>query len=138
MKVTAPNFEIINFSAELLAKPSPASTSTDCKFVIITNGEQRWFVYGAVKEYPYHANLVERFSVNNHLKYRWHRGKDRVEFSDNGYRVEGGGHLEIDTNAKGIRVSGSSKAYGSFDQSSLKQWLKVQTLLTGFKVRFGA
>lgn len=92
-------------------------------------------LFGAVGEYPYHANLVERFCTTEQIGFQWRPDRDRVDFADTSYAVSGGGFLEINPQTKSLRFTGSSKAYGSIEMGSLRQMLKGQSILKGYKVR---
>lgn len=132
---TTQELTILNLSTELPKQLESEDKVVPCKFVVIDNGTRHWLLFGTMLEFPYHANLVERFCTTHQLTYQWRPARDKVDITDSSYCVKGGGFAEVDPRSKVVRFSGSSKAYGSIPSAGLRQMLKGQIVLPGFKAR---
>jgi len=126
-------FTILNLSADLPKQVESGDANIACKFVVVGNGDRQWLLFGTMHEFPYHANLVERFCTTHQLAYQWRPARDKVDIADGRFRIEGGGFIDVQPRAKVVRFSGSSKAYGSIPTVGLRKMLKGQTILPGFK-----
>lgn len=136
LKETTNTLAILNLSADLAKQVESADANIACKFVVVGNGDRQWLLFGTMLEFPYHANLVERFCTTHQLAYQWRPARDKVDITDTSYRIEGGGFIDVHPRTKVVRFSGSSKAYGSIPSSGLRKMLKGQTILAGFKAIF--
>lgn len=118
--------DIINLSEEH-SSPQQGENSrkkTLCKFVLISNERQVHLVFGLMKHYPYHANLVERFCQDRDIPSLWVRKPDLHEILEKDYQVKGGGMMEINPTSRVLKVFGYSTAYGQFEYDSLSHVLK--------------
>lgn len=89
------------------------------KFVLISRGEQEWFVLGVPKHYPYHATLVAAFCDRESLPYHWERRPDIVRIEHTFTSIDGGGMFELDREAGILRLGGESRAYGPVNHRDL-------------------
>ena len=61
------------------------------KFIIIRHFGQLTMICGLLREYPYHANLVERYCTDNEVASTWTKRPDVHEIFDSDCAVQGGG-----------------------------------------------
>ncbi|MCP4683975.1 MAG: hypothetical protein GY867_00875 [bacterium] len=107
-----------------------------CKFVLIARSDRLHFVVGAVAEYTYHANLVEKFCDERSIASAWLQKPDVLEVVEAGVRVLGGGHLQIDEVRQRMKLFGVSKAYGVFHARDVSDLAQKDPFFTGYKVSF--
>lgn len=91
------------------------------KFMLITGPDELTLIFGEVKEYAYHANLLYRYCQLREIPCGWEKKPDLLEIYDPSIRLHGGGWFEFDERAKGIRLFGSSTAYGRFHPTRLNE-----------------
>jgi hypothetical protein len=110
------------------------------KFVQIINivFQKEYFVMSPKGLSVYHANIVERFCLENNIVGQYNAKKDFFRIRDSEWAVAGGGMFEINDKAKIIRVSGASVAYGSFCCDGLKDKLMSSDYLHQYEVIVGA
>ncbi len=114
--------DVINLSA---TKRGPLTNQTmidklQGKFVIIKGPSLIAIVFGSIEEFPYHANLAERFCQTKGLSCQWQTRPDKLSISEEGYSIDGGGTVELDSRRETVKFSGASKAYGPFSIENLK------------------
>jgi hypothetical protein len=105
------------------------------KFVLVADDRRIWLVYGSLASFPYHAHLVGRFCEDKMLACGWVRPRDHVEIYDPNFRIHGGGQILIDSKKKLVRFAGTSKAYGTYDESRLRQVVEAGGCFDGFAIR---
>jgi hypothetical protein len=91
-----------------------------CKFVVIERDEILHLVLGLVSDFPYHANLVDRFCTANEIPSCWVKKPDLVEVYDNSVSIRGGGYLEITPHKNTVSFSGYSTAYGRYEPADVR------------------
>ncbi|MCK4607756.1 MAG: hypothetical protein KAU35_10710 [candidate division Zixibacteria bacterium] len=104
------------------------------KFVLISCDAQFNFVLGRVSQFPYHANLVDRFCDRQGIAAGWVRKPDLVEIYDTEYAVRGGGWMKLDRSGNSLEVYGNSSAYGKYDPSDLSLVVRVHPFFAGYTV----
>ena len=87
-----------------------------CKFVTLLVDGTPHLVVGLVTEFPYHANLIDRFCGERNIASGWEHKPDLVEIYDAGVQTHGGGWMRIDPVNKSIKIYGRSTAYGTYDR----------------------
>ncbi len=107
------------------------------KFVIIRYERELFFVFGEVAIYPYHANLVVSFCDQYEIASGWEHQPDLVEVYDPGWKVLGGGWLDLDQKAQTARVYGASSAYGPYDRPSLATVVEDTDLFRQYPLKIG-
>ncbi len=105
------------------------------KFVLIHSDSEITLIYGLLKHYPYHANLVEQFCAMNELASAWEHKPDQYHIFDHSYKICGGGYFEIDPVTKQIVFYGASTAYGKYDERQLRDIIKSTPGFSGYSVR---
>ena len=122
--------------ASFLSRPPKAGSgrSITCKFVILVHDNVLWLVLGRVREFPYHAQLVERFCNLNMIPSHWVKKPDLVEILDHATRVQGGGWLEINPAQRTCAIYGHSTAYGAFNSADIRQVVEEQSFFAGYDV----
>jgi hypothetical protein len=105
------------------------------KFVLIADDLRLWLVFGSLASFPYHAHLVDRFCQEKMVPCGWIRPRDQVEIYDPSFKILGGGQILIDRKKKLIRFAGTSKAYGTYDESQLRQIVAGCGFFEAFSVR---
>lgn len=104
------------------------------KFVLISSHDSLTLVLGQLKEFKYHAHIVDRFCRMNQIPSGWRRKPDSVEIYDDKYEVTGGGWIEINSRLLTVKFFGHSTAYGSFDRSDVESCLMQSSLFDGFRI----
>jgi hypothetical protein len=105
-----------------------------CKFILIADNLQVCFVFGPVTDFPYHANLVERFCIKQGIPSGWVHKPDLHEIYDADYRIKGGGMMQINQSEKTLKIFGASTAYGRYDRHSLDYLVAHHPFFTGYSV----
>jgi len=94
------------------------------KFVIMKNTARQYAVFSPQELSAYHANIIERFLWQQGIQGRYNEKGDHFCFVSAEWRVDGGGHWELDE-AKGVLcIFGYSKVYGGVDLHSLAAKLR--------------
>lgn len=106
-----------------------------CKFVVIEQGGVLHLVFGLVTEYPYHANLIDRFCEDSEIATGWIKKPDLVEVYDDSVSIRGGGYIDFDPHKNIARFSGYSTAYGSYDLSDVRLVTDSDEFFAGYSVR---
>jgi hypothetical protein len=87
-----------------------------CKFVTMLVEGTPHLVVGLVTEFPYHANLIDRFCSERNIASAWEHKPDLVEVYDASVEIHGGGWMRIDPINRHIKIYGRSTAYGTYDR----------------------
>ena len=66
---------------------------TVCKFLLIRHNGRVDLVCGPVKEYTYHAMLLDRYCRDNEIAASWVKQREYLEVYDSALEVRGGGWL---------------------------------------------
>lgn len=103
-----------------------------CKFVILKARDRLVLLWGPVAEYPYHANLIEKYCGRHEIPCSWANRPTLLELFDCDTKIRGGGYAEINTGRKKIIFGGRSTAYGKFLRPDLETILSEHRLLDGF------
>lgn len=112
--------DLMNHPESRVAEPGSKSNPKRMgKFMIITGPEELTLIFGEVKEYAYHANLLYRYCQLREIPCGWEKKPDLLEIYDPAIRLHGGGWFEFDEVAGHIRLFGSSTAYGRFNPAKL-------------------
>ncbi len=91
-----------------------------CKFVIIERDDVVHLVFGLLSDYPYHANLIDRFCLEGEIPSGWIKKPDVVEVYDDSVQIRGGGYVVISPGRQTALFSGYSTAYGCYEPSDVK------------------
>lgn len=105
------------------------------KFVRIRNESTDYLVFSPRDFTKYHANIVERFCLDNGVEGKYDPEHKRYEIYDQAWVVTGGGKFELDKKRKTIKLHDESMAYGKFDPLGLRETILAQPEFTGFSVR---
>ncbi len=106
------------------------------KFIVARNGVQRYAVFSPQGLSTYHANIVERFLHSQGIQGTYNPKGDEFHFNSSDWDIEGGGHWEIDETKAVLRISGSSLAYGGFDEPALAAELRCARAFDGIEIVF--
>ena len=128
------NYQLLNLFDESSTLPS---SDFNCKFILITNSDTLWLVFGPLSTYRYHAQLVQRFCVINDIGYSWVKKHDLLEILDDDIEIKGGGVINFDDKKQILEFNGYSTAYGKYDRSLLKEFIENSTPIKGLKVLIG-
>lgn len=104
------------------------------KFVLIKSEDIVTLVLGLVKEFKYHAHLVDQFCQVNKIPSGWRHKPDAVEIYDSRYEVRGGGWIEINVRLSTVKFYGHSTAYGTFRRSDVETCLSKTSLFDRFRI----
>jgi hypothetical protein len=114
-------FRVVSYvPASLLASESSNAPVLACKFVIVREPEDTWLIVGRVRDYKYHAHLLDRFCREHRIPAGRVPGSDTIEVHDREVRVEGGGKVDIDAFRRHLRCYGHSAAYGPFSPQTVR------------------
>ena len=104
------------------------------KFVIISHYNQLILICGLLKEYPYHANLVDRYCADNEVASSWTKRPDLHEVFDSDCVVEGGGWIEVDRISRQVKLFGESTVYGACRRGDLNHLFTSDPTFAGYTV----
>jgi hypothetical protein len=102
-----------------LLNDTPVPHKRSGKFVVMSNGGQRYAVFSPHELSTYHANIIERFLRQHGIQGRYNEKGGFFHFTPTIWAVEGGGYWELDDAGGTLQISGSSKSYGSVDFQAL-------------------
>jgi hypothetical protein len=105
------------------------------KFIQIRDDEVEYFLLSPREFSAYHANIVERFFLERQIEGQYNGKRDYFEINAPGWRIIGGGMWAINDKDKIIYLSGSSQAYGRFDQDCLREKILSSREMAGYTVR---
>ncbi len=103
-----------------------------CKFVLVNWNDCVFLVIGRVAQFPYHANLLEKFCDDHQLPCSWASRPTLLEVYDQSLQIRGGGWAEVQPKFRKILFKGRSTAYGKFINDDLQAVLKDHQLYDGF------
>ncbi len=106
------------------------------KFVLVSHNSICNLVFGPLKEFPYHANLLDRFCDENEIPAGWVHKSDLLEIYDPEVSINGGGWIEIDGVEKNVRFEGYSTAYGKYDRDKLSRLVANHSFFEGYDLSF--
>lgn len=104
------------------------------KFIIIKYSGELIMICGLLAEFPYHANLVERYCTDNEVASIWTKRPDVHEIFDSDYAVQGGGWIEVDHASKHLKLFGKSTAYGACKLGDLNDLITSDPTFAGYDV----
>jgi len=107
---------------------------TVCKFMLVRRDGLIDLICGPVKEYRYHAMLLDRYCRDNEIPADWAKRNELLEVYDSELEILGGGWIEIKPAEAGVRFFGASTAYGGFDRTRLAAVLDGQPVFDRFEV----
>ena len=117
---------------EMLRTEIPSVVSG--KFVQIRSGSAEYLVFSPKEFTKYHANIVERFCLDNGLEGNYNTEGKRYDISDQAWSIAGGGKYEMNTGRKTIRLYDDSLAYGKFNKQNMADKILSFDEFTGFTV----
>lgn len=117
------------------SRPSSADATVACKFILLARDSHYMLVFGALSDYPYHADLLEKFCQEHQIARHWIKHPDQLLLDDPHYRMLGGGYLDLENGGRKARISGSSKAYGFFDSEAVQWVTRSAQFFADFAVR---
>lgn len=93
------------------------------KFIQLRNEESEieYIVLSPQELSVYHANIVERFCMLNHIEGTYNPRKDHFHIQDPEWVVVGGGLWTLDAEKRELNLFGKSTMYGPFDPKGLKR-----------------
>ncbi|UCC43086.1 MAG: hypothetical protein JSU65_08000 [Candidatus Zixiibacteriota bacterium] len=113
----------INLSNDSKADSLPDETCT-CKFVLIRVGGVWHLVFGLLREFRYHAALVERFCRLHGIATAWVVEPEQIEIDDRDVELGGGGYIRFEPEKAAVDVFGYSTVYGGFDRHVLRDIIR--------------
>jgi hypothetical protein len=116
-------------------QPPSADTAVACKFILLARDNHYMMVFGALPDYPYHADLLEKFCQERQIARHWIKRPDQLQLEDPRYRMLGGGYIDLENGKRKARISGSSKAYGFFDSEAVEWVTRSAEFFADFAVR---
>lgn len=111
-------------------------TSLDCKFVLLSSSDDELIlIFGPLREFSYHAKLIEYFCDQYNIHAGWTRRPDLFEIFSSQYKINGGGWFRFDFNRQLLSVTGSSTAYGRFNQEKMTIALNSADFVDGLEIK---
>jgi hypothetical protein len=110
------------------------STLQSGKFIQIRKGDAEYLVLSPKQFTPYHADLVEKFCLEEGIEGSYNSAMKRFNIHDPAWVIAGGGRFEIDRAKKCIRLYDNSMAYGKFDPTGLKEKILMIKELSDYEV----
>ncbi len=118
----------------IINRSLPTAEKITCKFVIVASENELAFIFGPVRQFRYHANLVDAYCGRRDIPAGWLKKPDIVEVYDVNYVIKGGGWLDLEPGSRFMKVYGYSTAYGRFDPSDLSLVVDGSPVLNGFTI----
>ncbi len=91
------------------------------KFIQTRKADTEYLVLAPKELKVYHANIVERFFMENGIKGKYNKKHDYYKIDDPDWEIVGGGTWKINEKDKTLLLSGSSKVYGKFDRRGIRE-----------------
>jgi len=113
---------------------TPTPSAVTGKFVQVRNGNTLYLVLSPKELTKYHANIVERFCMDNGIEGSYDSRREKFTIADRAWQVGGGGKFERDMNKKAIKLYDNSMAYGKFDATGLEEALAALPEFVGYSV----
>ena len=113
---------------------APLSPVVAGKFVQIRNGNTLYLVLSPGDFTKYHANIVDRFCMDNGIEGSYDAKREKFAITDQAWVIVGGGKFERDANKKTIKLYDNSMAYGKFDATGLKEMLGAIPDFSGYAI----
>ena len=113
---------------------TPVPDITAGKFVQIRNGNAFYVILSPKEFTKYHANIVERFCMDQGIKGSYDVKREKYTIADHAWLVAGGGKFERDANKKTIKLYDNSMAYGKFTATGLKEMLGAIPEFSGYGI----
>jgi hypothetical protein len=126
--------DYITFYYTSISKESAPSIITG-KFVQIRHGNILYLVLAPQGLMKYHANIVERFCIDNDIEGNYDSERKRYKVRDQSWIVAGGGKFAIDRKQKTIKLYDDSMAYGKFDKSGLRDAIGTLREFSDFTIQ---
>jgi hypothetical protein len=117
---------------------SGGETTVTCKFVSLLVESTPHLIVGPVDDFPYHANLIDRFCNERNIASAWEHKPDLVEVYDTNVEIHGGGWMRIDPVHKSIKVYGRSTAYGTYDRDVVTEVISNHPEYSEFSLQLPA
>ncbi len=111
-----------------------APAVTKGKFVQVGNESTCYLVFSPSDFTRYHANIVERFCLDEGIEGSYDPGKKRYAIQDQAWQIMGGGKFDRNTDKKAIKFYDNSMAYGRFNENVLKEMVTALPEFSGFTV----
>jgi hypothetical protein len=105
------------------------------KFVQIRDESTGYLVFSPKDFTKYHANIVERFCLDNGVEGSYDHDGKRYNIYDQAWIVIGGGKYELDKTRKVIKLYDESMAYGKFELLGLRETILAEPEFSGFTVQ---
>ncbi len=113
----------------------PAPSIITGKFVQIRHDNTLYLVFAPQGLSKYHANIVERFCVDNGIDGSYDSERKRYNMNDQDWIVAGGGKFAIDRKQKTIKLYDDSMAYGKFDKTGLRDAIGTLREFSDFTIQ---
>ena len=113
---------------------APLSPVVAGKFVQIRNGNTLYLVLSPGDFTKYHANIVDRFCMDNGIEGSYDAKREKFTITDHEWQIVGGGKFERDANKKAIKLYDNSMAYGKFDANGLEETIRSLPEFSGYTI----
>lgn len=126
------DFKFLDYSAEFFGAGA-VPPAREGKFVQMRSPSAEFIVLSPRGMSAYHANIVERFSLDYpEIKGAYNKKRDSFRVLTPGWEAAGGGFWRMDEAQKTLELGGASQAYGTFDRDGLVK--RLESALPGFRV----
>jgi len=120
------------YCTSILHAPTPSVVVG--KFVQIRNGTTLYLVLSPREFTKYHANIVERFSMDKGIEGSYDVRREKFFIQDKAWVIIGGGKFERDTNKTTIKLFDNSMAYGKFNATGLEESISLLPEFSGYTI----
>jgi hypothetical protein len=104
------------------------------KFVQIRNGNTLYLVLSPKELTKYHANIVERFCMDQGIEGSYDTKREKFGIHDQAWLIVGGGKFDRDGKKMTIKLFDNSMAYGKFKAEGLKEALVSLPEFSGYTI----
>ena len=104
------------------------------KFVQMRRGDTEYIVFSPRGFDSFHANIVERFCVEEGIKGSYDSKRKRFVIHGSSWVIVGGGKFDVDRAKKSVRLYDNSMAYGRFEKKGLKEKIVQIEEFKGYEV----
>lgn len=122
--------------SDTFKKSEMLKTYIDCKFVLISSPEEIVLVFGPLKDFEYHANLVAYYCQKAKIPSSWEHKPDVYLIYSSPYSINGGGWFRFDFAKSELMIRGISTAYGRFHKDKLEKVLQSADFVDGMNILY--
>ncbi len=104
----------------ILVDAPPQTALLEGKFLQLLWNGQEYLLFAPASRHRYHNQILAWFCETHGIVHRWVT-PERLEVTDPGLSVRGGGRFRAEADTRRLRLYDTSQAYGRFDERGLAE-----------------